>query len=276
MPIPPAKGLLPALPGLETVAADPAPIQASADKKLTIEDLYTPLEQEAHDEEAAPLVTASTIIDALNELRAELGIPPKDAPGAAARDWGTARDAAVINPSTASWQGPGPVSARPKPLSSFGGSSAARAGTTDAPARSMLPSEALWPLPGEQGTVTSRFGWEDDSASGTRRWNSGVWIAAAPDTPVRAVLPGTVVYAGPRDGRGHSVVLEHQDGYRSYYSNLEPNPLQIGEHVRHGAEFARIAVQPSPTVNGENSASLHFELKKGEMALNPESALGRT
>jgi lysostaphin len=140
----------------------------------------------------------------------------------------------------------------------------------------MLPSETLWPLSGEQGAVTSRFGWEDDPASGKRRWNSGVWIASAPDTPVRAVLPGTVVYAGPREGRGHTVILEHNGGYRSYYSNLEPSSIQIGEQVRHGAEFARIATQPSPAVNGENSASLHFELKKGEMALNPESALGRT
>jgi Rod binding domain-containing protein len=303
MPIAPATGLLPGQSDLETAAAAPTRLLADADKKLTIEALYTPLDQEAHDEE--PLVTSDTITNALNELRAELNLAPTDALGATTAVTGLepvphmpsipvmppvdipppARSAAVINPSTASWQGPGPLSAKPRPISSFGGNRMPQSETADAPSqtdnipaqpRGMLPSETLWPLSGEQGAVTSRFGWEDDPASGKRRWNSGVWIAAAPDTPVRAVLPGTVVYAGPREGRGHSVVLEHQNGYRSYYSNLEPSPLQIGEHIRHGAEFARIAEQPSPAVNRENSASLHFELKRGEMAINPESAINRT
>jgi murein DD-endopeptidase MepM/ murein hydrolase activator NlpD len=279
-------------------------LQTDADKKLTVEDLYTPLEQEALDAESVP--PASAITGALDELKAELGITPRDAPGAAARDWAAARNAATglepapampvdtanpssvqnaaaIDPSTVSWKGPGPVSAKLKPTPLFGrDKNAARTETAEirdkqpAQPRGMVPSETLWPLSDEQGAVTSRFGWEDDPASGKRRWNSGVWISAAPDAPVRAVLSGTVVYAGPREGRGHTVVLEHQDGYRSYYSNLEPNGLQIGEQVRHGAEFAKITAQPSPAVNGENSASLHFELKKGEMALNPESAINRT
>jgi len=140
----------------------------------------------------------------------------------------------------------------------------------------MAPSDTLWPLPGGEGAVVSRFGWTDDPASGKRHWNSGVEIAATPDTPVRAVLPGTVVYSGQREGFGHTVVLEHRDGYRSYYSNLQQNSVKIGDQIRHGAEFARVAVQTSPAMQGEKSASLHFELKKGEMALNPESAIQRS
>lgn len=106
-------------------------------------------------------------------------------------------------------------------------------------------------------------------------WNSGVRISAPEGTAVRAVLDGTVVYAGHRDGYGNSVVLEHKDGYRSYYSNLTQGSVKIGDTVKHGAEFAQIAAQASPSENGENSASLHFELKRGEMALNPEFAISR-
>ena len=344
LPIPPAEGLLPSPPGSGVAAAGAAaPVvpPADVDKKLTIESLYSPLDQEPLDGEFTPPGVANVIANALDDLRAELGI--RDAPGAAARDWAAARDAAtglgpfpatpvdtanpssvqnamqnadilnvaqgdplaspaVITPSVsnnsasniagASWLGPGPVSARPRPIQSFARPSGAdRAEQAGAPAGAaarqpalssqpgqpgMAPGETLWPLPGAQSAVTSQFGWEDDPASGTRRWNSGVWIAAAPGMPVRAVLPGTVVYAGPREGHGHTVVLEHRDGYRSYYSNLAPDSVRIGDKVRHGAEFARVASQPSPAVNGENSASLHFELKKGEMALNPESAITRS
>jgi murein DD-endopeptidase MepM/ murein hydrolase activator NlpD len=127
---------------------------------------------------------------------------------------------------------------------------------------------------GEENAVVSRFGWED-SPAGKRQWNSGVRIAAAPGAPVRAVLPGTVVYAGPRDGYGNTVVLEHKGGFRSYYGNVDLPSLQVGEKIKHGAEFASVATQPFPGAEGENSAILHFELKKGEMALNPESAIRR-
>ena len=311
MPIPPAKGLLPSRPDVESAAASPAILQAGHGNKLSIENLYTPLDQESLDEEFAPPGNANIIIKALEELKAEFGIAPGNAPGAAARDWNAARDAVIgpgpapamptgaaapsplqnaalhtaapPDPTLASWKGPGLVSAKPRPFSSFGQiNNTTGIEAVEAPAvpsalpGNVNPGDTLWPLPGDQSAVTSRFGWEDDPASGKRRWNSGVWIAAAPDMPVRAVLPGTVVYTGPREGRGHTVVLEHKEGYRSYYSNLEPGSLRIGDQIRHGAEFARIAAQPSPAVNRENSASLHFELKKGEMALNPESAISRT
>lgn len=141
--------------------------------------------------------------------------------------------------------------------------------------RGMVPQGTLWPLAGEGGNVVSHFGWEDDASGGRRHWNSGVRIAAQPQSPVRAIMEGTVVYAGQREGYGHTVVMEHKDGFRSYYSNLTDASVRVGDRVAHGAEFAKIAAQASPPSKAENSASLYFELKKGEMALNPENAIER-
>jgi septal ring factor EnvC (AmiA/AmiB activator) len=50
----------------------------------------------------------------------------------------------------------------------------------------------------------------------------------------------------------------------------------VGDKVQHGSEFAQLAAKPQSTPGGENSSSLYFELKKGEMALNPENALRHT
>jgi murein DD-endopeptidase MepM/ murein hydrolase activator NlpD len=175
-------------------------------------------------------------------------------------------------------QSPGPVSATPKPAQLFGRDRnkprPAPESTSVAEPRGMAPKGTMWPLEGEGGLV-SRFGWQADAASGKRRWNAGIEIAASPQAPVRAVLPGTVVYSGPRDGLGHTVVIEHKDGYRSYYGHLEPNAVKVGDKVRHGAEFAKLAAQDSSSTNEEKTASLHFEFKKGEMAINPESAIRR-
>ncbi|MDR0826920.1 MAG: peptidoglycan DD-metalloendopeptidase family protein [Desulfovibrio sp.] len=171
----------------------------------------------------------------------------------------------VMTPAAAAQNSPAPAQAA-KP------SAPAQAKTASAPA---APADAVaasvWPL---DGPMLSRFGWTDD-AGGRRRWNPGVEIAASAGSPVKAILPGTVVYSGPREGAGNTVVLEHKGGYRSYYGNLQPSKLRVGEQVKHGAEFAKIAAGPSSSPQGENSASLRFELKKGEMALNPESAIVR-
>lgn len=290
------------------------------------EALSSPL-AENESEPARPEATAEAktganrdmlILSALDEIKVELGLEPKEK-GRAAREWAEERkritgldepnpvagpvadgtDAPDILPAGAqsgaktqslrddsdpallSWQGPGPVSATPRPFSPFAG----RAAKIDAssksdeavktPRRGMAPLDSLWPLEGGEGVVAARFGWEDDPATGKRRWHSGIRIDAPAGTPVRAMLDGTVVYAGQRDGAGNSVVLEHDGGYRSYYGNLMPFEVKIGDKVKHGAEFAKIATQAPLSPDGEKAASLYFELKKGEMALNPEIAIPR-
>ncbi len=166
----------------------------------------------------------------------------------------------------ASWIGHGPVSAEPKPLSRFKRPKNLKAASEAAPAKASLPAD---------GPVVEGFGWTQ-SASGGRRWNNGLDIAAAPGSPVRAVLPGTVAFVGEQQGMGSLVVLEHEGGLRSYYSGIRADGLAEGAKISGGANFAVIAAQPGSEAQAANSALLHFEIKRGEMALNPESVLGNT
>ena len=317
---------------------------------LSKEHLYSPLpEQEKPEPAEATEIVRNHVADALQELRAELGLAPKEGLGVAVSEWASARAAAtgqrapgmeqgadgasdpaqaglivgntitsvsptagqgedfgrqarpeVNSPAASSLSGTSPLTesspvaaqeskieepaaAKKKTPRLFGkekrrhktDETAAVEKSAPTPPRGMAPQNTLWPLNGEGGVVTSHFGWEDDVQRGKRRWNSGVRIEAEAASPVRAVLDGTVVYSGQREGYGHTVVLEHKDGFRSYYSNLEEGSLQVGDRIRHGAEFAKLAAQADPGQNGENSASLYFEFKKGEMAINPENAIKR-
>ena len=338
--VPPSEDL-----GAFKAAEAAAEASESPGKKMTADNLYSPLPEQNADLELAEADLQANIpgaIDeALSDLKKELRLPPEQEKGAAAAEWaafrstvtgmpdaaepnaaltvvmgnqqqpvppssgaaasGPARTGAGLhstrpsgneitpasqsksspesaNPALLSWQGNGPVSAKPKPAPVFN-RSRSKSKSAEAPpapaspaAPGLAPRGSVWPL---EGAVVSRFGWEDDQATGKRRWNSGINIAAPAESPVRAILAGTVVYSGQREGHGNTVVLEHKGGYRSYYENLESTGLQVGDKVQHGSNFAKIAAQPSSSSDGENSASLYFEIKKGEMALNPESAIRR-
>ena len=187
-----------------------------------------------------------------------------------------------------SWIGHGPVSADPKPIPrsprTKGENPTSRINADNAPAPTptplrvsketgpaALPTNAAMPV---DGAVVEGFGWTQD-AQGQKRWNGGLNIAAAPGAPVRACLDGSVVFVGEQQGLGSLVVLEHEGGLRSYYAGVTADGLAPGEKIQRGANFASVASQPDSAAGAANSALLHFELKRGEMAVNPGNILGK-
>ena len=167
------------------------------------------------------------------------------------------------NPRSASWIGHGPVSAEPKPLP--------RSRRSDPDDASPTPkTEAALPA---EGRVVGSFGWGNEPG-GQRRWSNGLDIQTTPGAPVRAVMDGSVAFVGEQRGLGSVVVLEHPNGLRSYYSGVEASGLVQGQQVQRGSNFAKVSVQSGSDAGTANSALLHFEIKRGEMALNPENILG--
>ncbi len=86
----------------------------------------------------------------------------------------------------------------------------------------------LWPLAIE-GTITTTF----SSA------HPGIDIAAPSGTPVRAIAPGTVVWAGWRNnGGGYVVVVRHPDGMVSTYNHNRDLAVRRGQVVVTGQRIA--------------------------------------
>ena len=121
-----------------------------------------------------------------------------------------------------------------------------------------------WPV---QGEVISSYGRHGDV------WNTGVSLAAAPASPVTAPLDGVVSFVGERDGVGH-MVLAHEGGLTTHYANVT-TALAQGDIVSAGMEFARISAGNglSAAGTGEAAGRIHFEVRRGELAINPESLL---
>jgi murein DD-endopeptidase MepM/ murein hydrolase activator NlpD len=82
---------------------------------------------------------------------------------------------------------------------------------------------------------------------------------------VRACWDGTVVEAGPHAGYGNLVVLEHANGWKSYYGHNSELDVQVGDTVRAGRKIAEVGSSGRST-----GAHLHFELRQGDQAWDPE------
>ncbi len=122
------------------------------------------------------------------------------------------------------------------------------------------------------GSVSNGYGWSHDQVSGEKRWHSGVDIAAGEGQAVAALQAGTVIFAGEQDGYGHLTVLEHADGTRGYYGNARAEGVNVGDAVDTGAKIAIVAMRSAKTTDA-SEAHLHFELRRGELAVNPERAV---
>ncbi|MDL2209870.1 rod-binding protein [Desulfovibrio sp. OttesenSCG-928-O18] len=127
--------------------------------------------------------------------------------------------------------------------------------------------QGRWPVSGE---VISSYGRQ---AGENTNWNTGVTIAAAAGSPVTAPMDGVVTFAGEKGGAGH-VVIAHADGVTSHYTNVA-SELRQGDAVSAGMEFAQIAAGSGFSAAGtaEATAGMHFEVRRGELAINPQSIL---
>jgi septal ring factor EnvC (AmiA/AmiB activator) len=98
-----------------------------------------------------------------------------------------------------------------------------------------------WPV---EGGIVYGFGPERVGQTTTLR--EGIGIAAPAGTPVRAVESGTVMYAGPRNLYGQSVILGHGGGYYSVYLYMQRLAVREGAEVDSGQVIGSVGGAASP------------------------------
>lgn len=122
-----------------------------------------------------------------------------------------------------------------------------------------------WPV---NGTVTSPFGLRHNGGLDFRV-HHGVDISVPSGTPVRAMAPGRVDFAGTMRGYGHVVIVDHGGGVRSVYAHLAEVRAETGQEV-HGRPVIGLAGS-----SGNASAPhLHFEILRGDNPEDPVFLLG--
>jgi lipoprotein NlpD len=92
--------------------------------------------------------------------------------------------------------------------------------------------------------------------------NKGIDIEAREGEPVKAARSGRVVLADYLSGQGQTVILDHEDGFFSIYSQNSKLNVKLGDAVKKSEVLAFLGRQNS-------SAYLHFEIRKNSLEDNP-------
>jgi len=99
-------------------------------------------------------------------------------------------------------------------------------------------------------------------------FHAGIDLLAPRGTPVMAAGPGTVTWAGRRDGWGRLVVVRHPGGVRTFYAHLASIDVRVGDEVSGGAILGRVGSSGDAT-----GPHLHFEVRVDGAAIDPLGAL---
>ncbi len=120
-----------------------------------------------------------------------------------------------------------------------------------------------WPI---KGNVLHNFGTRQ---TGQVNWK-GMVLSANYGQQVKAVYPGTVVFAEYLRGYGLVVLLDHGKGDMTLYGYNQALTKQEGDKVTSGEVIALAG-----DTGGQDRASLYFEIRRNSEAQNPKSWLKR-
>lgn len=118
-----------------------------------------------------------------------------------------------------------------------------------------------WPAGGQ---ITSQYGMRN----GRMHQGIDIWNAQKGQTPIKAAAAGVVSRAGHDGNYGNLVVIDHGDGWSTYYAHLRVIQVSKGQQVDAGSQLGYMGQSGNAT-----GYHLHFEVRKNEESMNPLNVL---
>jgi septal ring factor EnvC (AmiA/AmiB activator) len=114
------------------------------------------------------------------------------------------------------------------------------------------------------GRVAQAFGRVVDADFGTQTFRAGVVFDAALGTPVQAIAPGLVRFAGWFRGYGRLVILDHGNRFFTVSGHLGELAVDVGDAVAAGDAIGTVG-----DTGSLSGARLYFEIRQGSQPLDP-------
>lgn len=133
-------------------------------------------------------------------------------------------------------------------------------GTKERP--SWLPTGSFrWPA---SGRITSYFGYRNTGIRGATTNHLGIDIACSYGSPIYAADGGTVEYTGYKGAMGYTVIINHGNGFKTYYEHCSSFTCSPGQHVYKGQQIARVG-----STGVSSGAHCHFGVMVNGSYVNP-------
>jgi murein DD-endopeptidase MepM/ murein hydrolase activator NlpD len=123
--------------------------------------------------------------------------------------------------------------------------------------------------PVREGYISSYFGERMDPFNGEDAFHKGVDFATDAGTDVLAVASGIVTWAGPREGYGNLIEINHGNGYITRYAHAARSLVTVGDEVERGQALAVVG-----STGRSTGPHLHFEVLKGGRQIDPMAFVG--
>lgn len=137
------------------------------------------------------------------------------------------------------------------------------------PYRPKIVRHYTGPIPAGAARGTGVFSWPIDGALYITQYywklHRAIDIGVPEGTPVYAADSGFVVYAGWNDqGYGKLVIIDHRNGFMTYYAHLSVVKVQVGMSVYKGQ-----IIGLSGSTGRSTGPHLHFEIRLNGIPRNP-------
>lgn len=123
--------------------------------------------------------------------------------------------------------------------------------------------------PVREGYISSYFGQRMDPFDGEEAFHKGLDFATEAGADVLAVASGVVTWAGPREGYGNLVEVNHGHGYMTRYAHNERSLVNVGDQVERGQAIAVVG-----STGRSTGPHVHFEVVKDGVQIDPMSFVG--
>lgn len=127
---------------------------------------------------------------------------------------------------------------------------------------------SIWPV---DGRLESYFGKRLDPFSGEGALHRGVDISAPAGTSVHAAADGVVLHAAMANGYGKLVVIDHGNGFQTYYGHLSRFSVVAGQEIRQGELLGAVGATGRAT-----GPHLHYEVRRYGNPQNPTHFMNQT
>lgn len=126
-----------------------------------------------------------------------------------------------------------------------------------------------WPVP-SSSYISSPWGYRIHPIYGTKKFHSGIDIAASSGSNIVAAESGTVILSswGYNGGYGNYVIISHGNGYTTRYAHCSNLYVKVGDTVSRGQVIAAVG-----STGASTGPHCHFEVRINGESVNPVNYL---